>query len=137
MRPFTTKRRIQRTLNKEQLLSIGKEMSDIISEIEQIEVLKKKVTPLREELTLLGSKYNSGFEDVELECTIEYNTPATGKKSVMHPDTHEPIEVMDMTKEDLQEDLDFTEAEVVDEGTKQLPEHNELHIPAEGEKNAA
>jgi len=136
MRPITTTRRLQRKLESEQLLAIGKEMSDKLLEIEQIETAKKRVTPLREELTLLGSKYNSGFEDVEIECNVIYNSPEPGKKTIIRPDTGETIEVVDMTKEELQEDLPFTEAEVVSDGPKQISGHIELEVPEE-EKNAA
>jgi hypothetical protein len=136
MRPQTTTRRLSRKLESEQLLAIGKEMSDKISENEQIETAKKRVTPLREELTLLGSKYNSGFEDVELECNIVYNSPEAGQKTVIRPDTGETIEVVSMSPEDLQEDLDFTNAEVVDDGPRQLPGHNSLEVPEE-QKDAA
>jgi hypothetical protein len=121
MRPQTTTRRLQRKLGEEQLLAIGKEMSDKVLEIESIETAKKRITPLREEMTLLGSKYNSGFEDVEIQCDIVYNYPEPGKKSVIRPDTKETIEVVDMTQEDLQEDLPFTQAEVVSDATPKLP----------------
>ena len=136
MRPQTTTRRLQRKLESEQLLAIGKEMSDKLLEVEQIETAKKRITPLREELTLLGSKYNSGFEDVEIECNIVYNSPEAGKKTIIRPDTGETIEVVDMTKDELQEDLEFTEAEVVSDGPKQLEGHIELEVPEET-KNAA
>jgi hypothetical protein len=136
MRPQTTTRRLQKKLESEQLLAIGKEMSDKLLDIEQIETAKKRITPLREELTLLGSKYNSGFEDIEMECDIEYNSPEAGKKTIIRPDTGETVEVVEMTKEDLQEDLQFADAEVVDEGTKQLTAHNSLELPEEN-KNAA
>jgi hypothetical protein len=137
MRPQTTTRRLQRKLDAEKLLAIGKEMADKLTEVEQIEIAKKRITPLRDELTLLGSKYNSGFEDVEIECEIHYNTPEPGKKSIIHPDSGETIEVMDMNKEDLQEDLQFSDAEVVGEGTKSLPAHNDLAIPPWERDNAA
>jgi hypothetical protein len=131
MRPGTTTRRLQRKLDAEQRLAIGQEMADKLLEIEQIETAKKRITPLREELTLLGSKYNSGFEDVEIECNIVYNSPEPGKKTIIRPDTGETIEVVDMTKEDLQEDLEFADAEVVSDGPKQLAGHIELEVPEE------
>ena len=136
MRPQTTTRRLQRKLESEQRLAIGQEMADKLLEIEQIETAKKRITPLREELTLLGSKYNSGFEDVEIECNIVFNSPEPGKKTIVRPDTGEKIEVVDMTKDELQEDLPFTESEVVSDGPKQLAGHIELEVPEE-EKNAA
>ena len=136
MRPQTTTRRLSRKLDTLSLLAIAEEMSGKIFEIEQIELAKKRITPLRDELTLLGSKYTSGFEDVELECDIEYNSPEPGKKSIVRPDTGENVEVVDMTAEDMQEDLGFTDAEVVHDGTPALPEHSDLTIPEE-KKDAA
>ena len=135
MRPQTIFRSLSRKLSEEQLIKIGSEMADVINKIEEIEVAKKRVTPLREELTLLGSKYANGAEVVEMECTVHYNTPEAGKKTIIRPDTGETVEVVDISKDDLQEDLEFSDADVVDE-TKQLEGHNDLAIP-ENPRNAA
>ena len=67
MRPQTIFRSLSRKLSEEQLIKIGSEMADVINKIEEIEVAKKRVTPLREELTLLGSKYANGAAGGEME----------------------------------------------------------------------
>lgn len=135
MRAQTTTRRVQRKLELEELVTMGKDITDKILEIEHIETAKKRITPLREEVTLLSSKYNSGYQEVELECNIVYNKPETGKKIIIRPDTGEVVEVQPMTEDELQEDLEFTDAEVVSDGPKALPSHNDLEIPEN--KNAA
>ena len=117
-------------LNKEELLDISKSITDMTLEIDSIENQKKRITPLRDEITSLSKKFNNGYEVKSVHCRIEFNEPKIGKKSIFRSDTNELVEILNMTADEMQEDMNFKDDDVVNEakqlseGTAQLNEAN-------------
>lgn len=55
----------------------------------------------------LSNKVCNGYEYTDVECTVYLNMPNTGKKTIERKDTKEEVEVLDMTVEELQIEMDF------------------------------
>jgi hypothetical protein len=108
-------------LNTEELLSISKEITDMTLDIDSIENQKKRISPLRDEITILSKKFHNGYEIKSVHCRVEFNEPTIGKKSIIRSDTDQLIEILNMTAEEMQEDFNF-ESE-----PKQLEEFQEVN----------
>jgi len=115
MRTKTITRKLVCALSKDDLISIGEKMAETSKEIDRIEDEKKGLKKHREFLSELAKKFDKGTEERDITCTVRYNMPVNGKKSIIRMDSDETVEVLNMTAEELQEDL-FTggEAEVRD-----------------------
>lgn len=66
-------------------------------EVEEINTLRTKVKSLREEITDLSYKYKRGEEDREVNCTVTFNVPRAGMKTIIRIDTGEVAMVEPMT----------------------------------------
>lgn len=59
----------------------------------------------------LANNINSGYELRRVNVEIRMHDPAEGKKTVVRTDTNTVVEVLNMSEEELQEELEFNEAE--------------------------
>jgi hypothetical protein len=107
MKDRNTFRDLPVILKTDELLNISKNISEMTIEIDSIENLKRKITPLRDEITILAKKFSNGYEIKSVHCRVEFNEPKIGKKSIFRSDTNELIEILNMTAEEMQEDFNF------------------------------
>jgi hypothetical protein len=141
----TITRRLDCKLSKDDLVAIGHEMSQKSGEIDTIEAMKKRLKPLREDLSELGKKIANGTEKRDVTCEVRYHVPVNGKKSIVRLDTDEVIEVLNMTPEEMQEDLfqggqnvaDEASSIVVEEGQRLWPGRSPLELPDRGDSGDA
>lgn len=62
---------------------------------------------------------SNGYEYRYIECSVEFDKPTKGKKTIVRIDTGEVVHIKNMTGEDTQAALNFEEAQ-----TEQPPEEN-------------
>jgi predicted transcriptional regulator len=108
-------------LTQSELLDISKKSVEKTLEVDRIEELKKKITPLRDEVTELSKKFKDGYEMRPVTCKVLFHTPVNGRKTIIREDTGETVEVLNMDLEEMQEAFEFQEAEILEE-IKQLTE---------------
>lgn len=78
-------------------------------EIARIENEKKRLAGIREENLELSRKFNKGTTERSIICDIIYNKPKNGEKTIIRTDTGETVQVLRMTAQELQEDMEFGE----------------------------
>lgn len=133
-------RLIQIPLTEEEKAEIGRKMTVYALEIKRIEEEKKRLKMLQSEITTLAEAFERGKRDVEARCRVHFNEPAIGQKTIVVVATGEVVAIEDMTPEELQEDIPFTEATVVDDDPPVLVLVDETHMleaPAEIEEQAS
>jgi hypothetical protein len=92
---------------------LGKELAEANGQLTALEEDKKrvvsdftaKVAAKEAEVSIGVNKIQSGYEWRELPCTITFNDPAAGKKTIRRDDTLESVAVENMTQDELQTDL--------------------------------
>lgn len=129
MRTTTVTKKLRCSLTDAELAEIGTQISDRVLEVEQIEAMKKRINPLKEEITRLSHKFKSGTDERYVECTVWYDMPEDGMKTIMRMDTNEIILREPMTEDEMQGELDFDREEPTQE-LKQLLLTGEV-VPAE------
>lgn len=118
-------------LNKDKLLNVSKQITDKALEIDSIETLKKRIVPLRDEITVLSKRFSNGYEIKSVHCKVEFNEPTIGKKSIVRSDTNELVETLNMTAEEMQEDFNFVDSadeNIVKENTEQLKPEEDINF---------
>lgn len=58
----------------------------------------------------LANHINSGYELRRVNVEVRMHDPEEGKKTVVRLDTNETVEILNMTEDELQEELDFENA---------------------------
>lgn len=115
MRESFVMRTLTVPLTEEKRAQIGAQMTESALEIKRIEDEKRKLKPLQAEITRLAEEFERGHSEIEVRCRVYFNEPQIGLKTIVRVDTGEIVSVEPMTDEELQEDIPFTEAEVMDE----------------------
>ena len=98
-----------------EIQSFGGLLANATKEIHELESEKKSKTS---ELTAainakkalaesLSNKVCNGYEYTDVDCVVYLNMPNTGKKTIERKDTKETVEVLDMSVEELQIEMDF------------------------------
>jgi hypothetical protein len=99
---------------EERKIEIYERGQRIAREIERIELEKARLNEMYDKLVALMAGVNGIYSDVE--CLILLDEPEPGKKTIVRMDTHETVEVEDMTDADRQTDLfDADESETDEE----------------------
>ena len=102
-----------------EIQSFGGLLANATKEIHELESEKKSKTS---ELTAainakkalaesLSNKVCNGYEYTDVDCVVYLNMPNTGKKTIERKDTKETVEVLDMSVEELQIEMDFEHVE--------------------------
>ena len=125
MKSKQTLRTLPVLYTKEEMLNLSKDSMDCMLEIDRINNLKKNLTPLQEKAIEVSKKMKLGYEERQVSCRIEYNRPHNGKKTIIREDTGETVSIENMTGEELQEELDLSGTEIVEE-TKRLASGYEI-----------
>lgn len=108
-----TKRQCRYKFNDVELLQIGKELAEHNEQLSAFEDDKKrtvsdfgaKIAGKEADVSIAVNKIQSGYEWRELPCTIFYNDPKNGRKTIVRDDTGETVAVEDMSPEELQTKL--------------------------------
>ena len=93
----------------------GVELARITSEATSLENEKKavisqcnaKLDGKQAEIEVIGNHINSGYEHRYIECTIVYNDPNTGMKTIYRDDTGEAVRSDSMSHEEMQLEFDL------------------------------
>lgn len=101
------------TLTQDELLAAGKQQADTAIHLAQIEAdqkrtaddFKAKKSSASAELAILASKISSGYEMKNVSCTVRFDDPETGRKTVTRDDTHEIVAIEPMTPAEMQREL--------------------------------
>lgn len=112
-----SKERCRYTFTPEELQALGKELSERNIELAGIQNDKKRVMSdltaqikgAESNISIAANKLQSGYEWRDLPCTIHFNLPTPGRKSIIRDDNHETIAVKDMTQDELQAELALPE----------------------------
>ena len=107
MKQRTTFRDLKVILDEQELLEISKKITDIILEIEEIEKQKAKIKGMRTEETYLSQIFKQGYDIKSVRCSVLFNNPKPGLKTIIRDDTNEKVEELEMTEEEMQEDFNF------------------------------
>lgn len=103
----------------EEIHEMGAELARVSSEVARIKEEKKatttqynaKIAEKEAEIGVLGNNINNGHEYRNIDCTVFFNNPNTGKKTTFRNDNGEQVRVENMTSDEMQLDLeleDFT-----------------------------
>lgn len=96
-------------LRETDIAELGKQISDRAIEIEEIEKERKRIAVLRAEILELSHQLNSGTIEKPVKCTVMYDNPRHGIKTVVRTDTAEVIEQVPMTDEEMQLEMPLAE----------------------------
>ena len=77
-----------------------------------VKQLKAKVDATEAQLAEVFGKMTTGYEYRQIICTIQYDKPVSGKKTVVRMDTLETVEVEQMGLSELQAELPLASAPV-------------------------
>jgi hypothetical protein len=117
-------------LDEEEKARIGAQMTGYALEIKRIEDEKKKLKALQAEITRLAEEFERGHSNVDVRCRVYFNDPGIGEKTIVRTDNGEIVAIETMTSDELQEDIPFTEAEVMDvEDASSTDESHMLEAP--------
>lgn len=119
-------------LNDEDKIRLANEIGTLQ---EQLQPIEEEVLRLKEELKDQKKEANGlklqqyrihrmladGFEEREVGCDVQLNTPTVGAKRIVRTDTGVIIEEMPMTDDELQGNLEFQEPKNVHELTPSGP----------------
>lgn len=113
MRDKTITRALRCNFDASSMAEIAKKLASEVTEIQTIEEEKKvsnsayksRIDAHTEEMNSLASRYNKGHELKDIECDIRYNDPESGKKTIYRMDTAEPVETLEMSWEEKQDEL--------------------------------
>jgi hypothetical protein len=101
-------------LTETELLAAGKEQAQKTIQLAQIEADKKRVvddfkakeSEVKAALSNLASKVASGYEFRDVTCTVHYDDPSEGKKSVHRDDSGALVAIEDMSPSEMQREFD-------------------------------
>lgn len=143
MRPDSITLAIFEKYSPEELAETAKNLVQALADQETAEtekktsdaVFKERIGKHAAEAVELAHKYSKGGETAQIGCTIRYDVPTVGKKSYIHMDREEVVEVHDMNLEEKQETIQFPLAASAEESPK--PERKtKLKPPKESEVEA-
>ena len=66
-----------------------------------------EIKAIEQNCTDMADKITLGYEYRDVECEVEFNTPRSGTKRIIRPDTGETVRDLPMSEEERQESLPF------------------------------
>lgn len=102
----------------DEIKNFGGLLANTITAISELEGQKKSkmsefkadIDKKKAESESLSNKISNGYEYTNIDCEVFLNMPNTGKKTIVRRDTNETVDVVDMTTEELQVEMDFDKA---------------------------
>lgn len=106
----TVKKRVKHLLTEKEISDLNAEVSKLGIDLEDREAEKKRVTSICGGLEAQVSEklkaVKDGFDMRELDCPVSYDYKK-GKKKILHPETTEVLETMDIPENEKQMPLPF------------------------------
>lgn len=102
---------------KAELLSLGKELGESQLKLRQLDDDRKmvadewkaKISSAEAHINSLSNKTSTGYEYRDVSCTVTFDDPAPGEKTVRRDDTGDIVKVMLMHESEKQDELPFEE----------------------------
>lgn len=112
----TVKKRVKHVLTEKETAEINAVVSQKSIELEEREEEKKRVSSicggLSAEISEKLKAIKDGFDFREMDCPVEYDYKK-GKKKVLHPETAEILETLDIPENERQIPLPFAGGKAV------------------------
>lgn len=97
----------------DELLVIGKELGECQLKLRQLDDDRKmvadewkaKISSAENHITSLSNKTSSGYEYRDVECTITFDAPVAGEKTVTRNDTGAVVKILAMEDFEKQQEL--------------------------------
>ena len=113
-----TEKMLRYTFSREELLEIGKKLAEANGRKVQIDCDQKRVVSdfkaqaakADSEIGSLSQNISSGYDLRMVKCSVDYNSPCLGKKTITRLDTFETVEVLEMTQDEMQEELPLSKS---------------------------
>jgi hypothetical protein len=113
MRTAKTERYVRCLFSDAELLAISKTMSQHVSEREQAENDKKRMSKQFDaqiasadaQIASASEKVRTGYEYRNVPCSVQFDQPKRNWKSIIRDDTGEIVEVAEMNESERQEEL--------------------------------
>ena len=113
MRSNKVEKCLRYEFSQSEILELGKTLAEANSKLARIEQDKKRVTAdfgsqISNQQSLIqtvSQNISSGYEMRQIICHVVYNHPAQGRKTIVRTDTEEIVEIVEMTDDELQEQL--------------------------------
>jgi hypothetical protein len=112
-RPTHVRRQIRVDLTVQEKANLSDQLAQSVGRLNETEMDKAEeisqynadIKAHRASIDKLAQQVNLGYEMREVACPIKYNEPKVGQKTVMHPETSQPLSVEAMTEPERQENL--------------------------------
>lgn len=96
-----------------ELIALGKELGESQLKLRQLDDDRKmvadewkaKISSAEAHINSLSNKVSSGYEYRDIECTVTYNTPVLGDKTITRNDTMAIVKIMPMDESEQQNEL--------------------------------
>lgn len=97
----------------EELIALGKELGESQIKLRQLDddrkmvadEWKSKISSAEAHINSLSNKTSSGYEYRDIPCTVTYDCPVAGEKTITRDDTTEIVKVMLMDESEKQDEL--------------------------------
>lgn len=112
-RTKATKSNLAYHFTEAELLALGKELGESQLKLRQLDDDRKmvadewkaKISSAEAHINSLSNKTSSGYEYRDIECTVTYDDPIPGDKTLRRNDTGEIVRVFPMDENEKQEEL--------------------------------
>lgn len=111
--PHKEERMLRYEFSKPEIFDLGRELAEANGKKARIESDKKRVvsdftaqiSSAENTIATLSQNISTGYEIRAVVCRVEYNHPSVGRKTIVRSDTHETVEVLEMTDYEMQGSL--------------------------------
>ena len=113
MAPKKIKMNLQYKFTKEELLDLGRTLGESQLALRQldddrkmvVDEWKAKISSQEAAINDLSNKTSSGYEYRSIECSVTYDVPIKGQKTIMRLDSGAVVKIMEMDDADKQDQL--------------------------------
>ena len=108
------KMNLQYKFTKEELLDLGRTLGESQLALRQldddrkmvVDEWKAKISSQEATINDLSNKTSSGYEYRNIECSVTYDVPVKGQKTIMRLDSGDVVKIMEMDDAEKQGELD-------------------------------
>ncbi len=110
-----TKRNLQYQFTQPELIAIGKDLGESVRNLRQLDddfkmirdEWKAKISAAEAHVASLSNKTASGYEFRDIDCTVTFNEPKSGYKTIRRDDNGEFVQSLPMEEREMQSELDL------------------------------
>lgn len=112
-----TKLNLDYHFTPDELIVMGKELGERQLRLRKLDDDRKmvadewkaKISAEENHVNSLANKVSSGYEYRDIECTVTFNAPTEGQKTVSRNDSGAVVKIMDMEDHEKQDELPLDE----------------------------